>query len=327
MHTRTQTRIVHTGIVVLLLIPYLMAQPTETTTIIIQLDATGSALWIVESRLVLATEEDEKFFEEFQKDETLKNSRLSEFKEKMNLLLEKIKYSRQRSMAMTDFDIFLGKEITVTKTYGVIRFQFTWEGFAVLENDRVIMGDVFEGGYYLSMNEILMVELPEGYHFVTVTPHPDHQRQTTLIWEGPMNFAFGEPTVVIEKDVDLQPEKEEDVDLQPEKEEDVDLQPEKKKFIPIALGLFLVSVLIMIIKLRKTKKQKKEPEKQDVNDRDLIVNAIRKHGGAIAQKKLPDLTGFSKAKVSILLNELKEEGVIRKIFRGRENLITLNEGN
>ena len=303
MKTRTKHRLTYIGMMALLLISYLTAQSTETTTIRIQLDVTGSALWIVESRLVLATEEDETLFEEFIKDETLKDEKLSEFREKMNLLLEKIKYSRKRSMTIADFDIFLGKETTVTKTYGVIRFQFMWEGFAVLEGDTIMVGDVFEGGYYISRNEILIVELPEGYHVATVAPTPDHQKPGTLIWEGSMNFASGEPAVIIERDVQ---------------------QRKTGQVVPIALGVVLVSVLIAIA---GSKINRKEEPKKYMNDKKLIVETIKQHKGTIAQKKLPDLTGFSKAKISILLNELKEEGIIRKTFRGRENLITLTEGN
>ena len=303
MKTRTKHRLTYIGMVALLLIPYLTAQSTETTTIRIQLDVTGSALWIVESRLVLATEEDETLFEEFIKDETLKNEKLSEFREKMNLLLEKIKYSRKRSMTIADFDIFLGKETTVTKTYGVIRFQFMWEGFAVLEGDTIMVGDVFEGGYYISRNEILIVELPEGYHVAAVAPTPDHQKPGTLIWEGSMNFASGEPAVIIERDVQ---------------------QRTTGQVVPIAVGVVLVSVLIVIA---GSKINRKEEPKQYMNDKKLIVETIKQHKGTIAQKRLPDLTGFSKAKISILLNELKEEGIIRKTFRGRENLITLNKGD
>ena len=299
----------YTGLVILLLGPYLAAQPAETTTITIQLDPTGSALWIVESRLVLATEDDEKYFEEFQKDETLKNSKLAEFKEKMNLLLEQIKYSRQRSMGMTNFDIFLGVETTVTRTYGVIKFQFVWEGFAVLEGDKIIMGDVFEGGYYLSKNELLIVEFPEGYNLVTVAPPPDQEKKTHIMWEGPLNFSAGEPTITLEEE---------------------HLLHGKGLLTPVLLGLVFIPVLVIIVKLKARPAEElheEEPKEQYVNDRKLIVDLIKRHGGTIPQKKLPILTGFSKAKVSILLNELKEEGIIRKKFKGRENLIALNENN
>ncbi len=334
MKARMKLRVLYIGMVVLLLIPHLMAQPTETTTIIIHIDTTGSALWIVETRLVLTTQEDEKLFDEFQKDETLKEGKLSDFKERMNLLLEKIKYSRQRSMNMTDFDIFLGTETTVTKTYGVIQLQFMWEGFAIKENDTIIMGDVFEGGYYLSRNEILVVEIPDNYHVVTVSPSPDQQKRSTLMWEGPMNFVTGEPAVVMEKDVIQQSEKEEEISEQ-EKEEEISEQEKEEeiseqengKAILIASGLGLLLIPALLIVVTKKKKQKEEPQKLYMDDKNLVIETIRNHGGSIAQKELPGLTGFSKAKISILLNELKEEGLIRKTFRGRENQITLNEGS
>ncbi|MBU7017151.1 MAG: hypothetical protein HXS44_06545 [Theionarchaea archaeon] len=334
MKVRMKLRVLYIGMVVLLLFPHLIAQSTETTTIIIYIDTTGSALWIVETRLVLTTREDEELFDEFQKDETLKEGKLSDFKERMNLLLEKIKYSKQRSMNMTDFDIFMGKETTVTKTYGVIQLRFLWEGFAVKKDDTIIMGDVFEGGYYLSRNEILIVELPDNYHVETVSPSPDQQKRSTLIWEGPMNFVSGEPAVTIEKDVVQQSEKEEEIleqekeeeILEQEKEEEI-LEPENGKAVLIASGLGLLLIPALIIAVTRKKKQKEEPQKLYLDDKNLVIETIRNHGGSIAQKELPGLTGFSKAKISILLNELKEEGLIRKTFRGRENLITLNEGN
>ncbi|MBU7046642.1 MAG: hypothetical protein HXS54_09420 [Theionarchaea archaeon] len=233
---------------------------------------------------------------------------------------------------MTDFDIFLGTETTVTKTYGVIQLQFMWEGFAIKENDTIIMGDVFEGGYYLSRNEILVVEIPDNYHVVTVSPSPDQQKRSTLMWEGPMNFVTGEPAVVMEKDVIQQSEKEEEISEQ-EKEEEISEQEKEEeiseqengKAILIASGLGLLLIPALLIVVTKKKKQKEEPQKLYMDDKNLVIETIRNHGGSIAQKELPGLTGFSKAKISILLNELKEEGLIRKTFRGRENQITLNE--
>ncbi len=304
-----ETRKILIGMMALLLIFHVSAQPVETTTIIIQLDQTGSALWIVERRFVLETEEDETLFEEFQADETFKNAELSDFKEKMNVLLEKAKYSSQRSMSVTDFDILLGKETTVTRTYGVIKFQFRWNGFARCEGTELSMGDVFEGGYYLSVNEILMVEFPESYHLKTVTPLPDQQRENVLTWEGPLNFASGEPALIIEGEPVHQLGKEE--------------------LLPIIGGLASGCILVVVVIMKRKKRKKEKPEKRRIkpylDDKELIINIIRDHGGAVSQKELPQLTGFSKAKVSILLNELKEKKRIRKTFRGRENLITLIE--
>ncbi|MGC1120363.1 MAG: winged helix-turn-helix transcriptional regulator [Candidatus Methanofastidiosia archaeon] len=289
------------GMVLVLLISPVAAYSSEITTITIQLNSTGSAQWTVEDRIVLATEEDEKLFEEFEKDETLKEEKLNEFKEKMNILLEKIKYSTNRSMNMTDFEIFMGKEVTVTNTYGVIRFRFTWEHFAITEGDRIIMGDAFEGGYYLSKNEILVVEFPETFRLVTAAPPPDHQKETILIWEGPMNFNNGHPAVLVERQETS--------------------AVASFWLLPVLAGVLIFAVF-MILRTRQPHLEK-EKSSPYVDDKQLIIEAVKQHGGTIPQKELSDLTGFSKAKTSILLKELKKEGIIKKTFRGRENEIVL----
>ncbi|MBU7023253.1 MAG: hypothetical protein HXS40_03720 [Theionarchaea archaeon] len=288
-------------VVIMLLLCHASARSTEVTTISIQLDSTGSALWIVEDRFVLDTEEDEEFFEDFQKNEVLKEEKLDEFKEKMELLLEKIKYATRRSMSMKDFEIFMGKEVSVTNTYGVVCFRFLWEQFGVVQDDQIIVGDVFEGGYYISMNELLVMEFPEQYRVVTVVPSPDHQKDTMVIWEGPMNFGNGQPAVILER------------------------RMSSVKYgmwlLPILAG-FLILVGIIALKSRRPHVDSVAPSPY-VDDKQLIVDIVRQHGGAIPQKELPDLTGFSKAKISVLLKELKKDGVIRKTFRGRENEIVL----
>ncbi|MBU6998186.1 MAG: hypothetical protein HXS49_08520 [Theionarchaea archaeon] len=285
----------------MLLMSNVATYSSEITTITILLDSAGSALWTVEDRFILATEEEEELFEEFQKDEALKEEKLNEFKEKMSMLLERIKYATKRSMNMSNFEIFMGKEVSVTNTYGVILFRFTWDEFAVAQDGQLIVGDVFEGGYYISMNELLVVQFPESYRLVTATPSPDHQKETMLIWEGPMNFADGHPAVVVEKQRSS--------------------IADGKWLIPV-LAAILLSVGIMALRSRKHPAESVTYSPY-VDDRKLIIDVVRQHGGKIPQKELPDLTGFSKAKISILLKELKKEGIIRKTFRGRENEIVL----
>lgn len=289
-----------TGVVLVLML-CAAAYSTEITTITIQLDTTGSALWTVEDRFVLVTEEDEKLFEEFQKNEALKEEKLNEFKKKMSMLLEEIKYATKRSMNMSNFEIFMGKEVSVTNTYGVILFRFTWEEFALVHDDQIIMGDVFEGGYYISANELLVVEFPEPYRLVTAVPSPDHLKETMLIWEGPMNFADGHPAVVVERHGS---------------------SIRNELWLVSILAVILILVAIVTLKSRKPQASTITPPPY-IDDKQLIIDVVRKHGGAIPQKELPDLTGFSKAKISILLKELKKDGIIRKTFRGRENEIVL----
>jgi uncharacterized membrane protein len=330
-----KSRILYITVTAILVISYLAAQPPETTTQFIHIQKDGSARVEVERRLILETEEDEKAFENLQMDKTLKDEKLLEFKEKINLLVEKAKYATQRSMEATDFDIFFGKETTVTKTYGVIKFRFTWKKFANVEKNTIIGGDVFKGGYYLSKNEILIFTFPEDFELIEVSPIPHQQQKNMVMWEGPWTFQFENPSFIIKK-IGSEPEPTEESIEKPTEEsiekpteESIEKPTEKgflgnKKMFILAAVLILGGLLVLVFRSKKgTGAPVEEP--QQVDDEKLIIDIIKQHGGTIPQKKLPELTGFSKAKVSLILKELKEKGTIRKRFRGRENLIKLIE--
>ncbi len=64
-------------------------------------------------------------------------------------------------------------------------------------------------------------------------------------------------------------------------------------------------------------------EKLDRDERD-IVNIIMDKNGKIEQKELPELTGFSKSKVSRILKRLDSLGVVRRTSLGKTKMIELN---
>lgn len=65
-----------------------------------------------------------------------------------------------------------------------------------------------------------------------------------------------------------------------------------------------------------------EPEVM-FSDRDRILLLIERRGGRIRQRQIVEQVEWSKAKVSRLLSDLEEEGLVRKIRLGRENLVCL----
>jgi hypothetical protein len=60
-----------------------------------------------------------------------------------------------------------------------------------------------------------------------------------------------------------------------------------------------------------------------ISDEERIHRYLRPHGGRMRQSELVECTEWSKAKVSRLLSELEDEGIIRKVRLGRENLVCL----
>ena len=64
-----------------------------------------------------------------------------------------------------------------------------------------------------------------------------------------------------------------------------------------------------------------------IDDKIKIINIIRRHGNRTTQKDIRKEISFSEAKVSLVIAELEHEGMVKKIKKGRGNIIILNEQN
>ena len=67
---------------------------------------------------------------------------------------------------------------------------------------------------------------------------------------------------------------------------------------------------------------KKLPLSTDLNE---VLDAIQSHRGRITQKDLRSRLEYSEVKVSLLLSELEKRGLIKKLKRGRENIVILTD--
>ena len=59
------------------------------------------------------------------------------------------------------------------------------------------------------------------------------------------------------------------------------------------------------------------------SDEDRIVDLLETNGGRMQQTTIVEETGWSKSKVSTLLSEMAEEGLVSKLRVGRENIVSL----
>ncbi|MBU0929849.1 MAG: winged helix-turn-helix transcriptional regulator [Nanoarchaeota archaeon] len=71
----------------------------------------------------------------------------------------------------------------------------------------------------------------------------------------------------------------------------------------------------------------KKPKKEELIDKDLdyIIKIIKKEGNRIVQRDLVQKTGLSEAKISLMVTDLENKGIIRKIKKGRANILILNK--
>jgi len=85
----------------------------------------------------------------------------------------------------------------------------------------------------------------------------------------------------------------------------------------IAFSVIAVIVIIILLKLRHR-------EWVD-DDMQTVLTIIKKHGGRVSQKDIRKEIDLGEAKVSLLITDLVDRGLVKKIKRGRSNIIRLNK--
>ncbi|RLG70349.1 MAG: hypothetical protein DRO11_06425, partial [Methanobacteriota archaeon] len=94
----------------------------------------------------------------------------------------------------------------------------------------------------------------------------------------------------------------------------------------LALGIVLGAIIhVRRDKIHMDTNRRKTLFKILKKDEKALIQKIMESDGAVEQSILYETTGFSKPKVSRLLSDLEERGLIRKEKYGRTNLVTLTE--
>ncbi len=323
--------------VLILFIPTAGAEISYT----FDIDTQGNAWYIIEYRTLLDSQDRINEFDEFKLVVEGNSTHKAEFEARMRDIVAKAGIATSRPMIASDFDVSVTTQNSATGNYGIVRYSFMWGNFAEVSGSSMVIGDVFFGGQYISTGDTFIIKVPDGYEVSEVTPTPDSERKSELIWSGPRNFNSGEPAVVVEKSSSsflfvvlvllvvlalgagiilnykkkagghepaprVRSLKVEDMELEPEPESKPELKPE-----PGDLGL-------------------PGPVKPPVStvthfesDEEMIISMLRQHGDAMMQTGIVKQCGFSKSKTSALLTSMAENGQIERVKKGRENLIRL----
>jgi hypothetical protein len=174
---------------------------SESVTNKIEVRKDGSAAWTVQNTFLLKTEQDVAIFQQYMTEfETQKQMYLAEFSAKITALVNRASSAAGRSMSAENFDVSISMVQTATAAYGTLAYRYDWVGFARVEGARLIVGDVFEGGFYLYSDDVLIVQYPVGYVAVSVVPGAEEDKiARTLTWYGRRNFGSGEPALVLDE--------------------------------------------------------------------------------------------------------------------------------
>ena len=273
------------------------------TTYTIDIKENGSAIWNVEYRTLLTTNDDFNSFDNYSKQ--MKSVYIPEFMELMQRSASEAASATSRSMVARDFSGNTSIQSTPTGKYGIVSFMFTWTNFATL--DPLNIGDVFAGGLYLSKDNTLIIKYPSGFTVEEVTPKPDQSRDE-LIWYGLRSFGAAEPRITLSRPA-----------------------------FPWGTAVIVVAVIAVIIAggsyfIGRQKEDKTDPQPaqnveiteldmMDVEER--IIKILKEGQGELYQSEIGRQLDLPKSSVSSALNQLHDKKLILKIKKGRENLIRL----
>jgi len=283
------------------------ADPASSTTYTIAVQEDGSAVWQLEYRTLLATESDLAAFDNYTRD--LPSVYLPQVQDLMQQSAAQASVASLRPMAVSNVTGNAMVQTSPTGRYGIVIYSFSWSGFA-RDDGSLAIGDAFAGGLYLAKDNTLILRYPYGWTVAAAEPAPDDQRDG-LIWYGLRSFGPGEPRVVLEHP--------------------------SFPLLPVIAAVVLVLVILGgFILYRRTRgpdgpplpEEPEEPaapmtEAEEAGLEERIITFLDAGGGEQFQSTIVKTLGLPKSTVSSALNNLHRKGIIRKVKKGRENLIRL----
>ncbi|NJD77779.1 MAG: hypothetical protein FIB08_11905 [Candidatus Methanoperedens sp.] len=221
---------------------------------------------------------------------------------------------------------------TLDGGFGIVRYSFWWKNFSVINSSNIYIGDAFLDEMVISSATALIIKMPNGYEVQNATPEFDKRDGNRLIWEPSyQNFSKGEPYLVLSP-VDS-------INITAVEAPEDEPSPWPAIIIIIAI-IILISIVFVIIWRRKrsanvenetgqlTENEAPLPAPADLNEEflgyeDMIEKFLIKSGGQAFQSDIVKESGLSKSKISIVLAQMKEEGRVLKVRKGKENIIRL----
>lgn len=165
----------------------------------VSVDSDGDAVWEIQYRVRLATDEEEQAFDELRTDvESDPDAYTSRFRERMVSTANVAENATGREMAVTNTTVTAERR-ELPQSYGVLTYRFEWDNFAAVDDDRIVVGDAIDG-MFLDETSSLIISWPDGYQLANASPSPTETREESVVWSGPIDFTDGEPRVSLTPD-------------------------------------------------------------------------------------------------------------------------------
>ena len=318
--------------------------------ITVEIDADGDAVWSIEYRTRLVTDDNETAFEAFRSDlEANPEAYTDRFRGRMETTVADAESATGREMSVSNVSVTAERR-EIPQEYGVVVYRFRWNGFADVEDGRITAGDAI-GGLFLDEQSSLILSWPESHELAEASPDPTERRDGAVVWVGPTDFTAGEPRIAAERG---------------------SVVTAVPSWLPLLVGaLLLVGVLAAYVRRERdatsdangsaatpdadgsaatperaesaaataddaepgdaetANDEETEDEAAPPADEELLSNEeqvlrlIEREGGRMKQKRVAEELDWTDAKTSQVTTGLRDEGELDGFRLGRENVLSL----
>ena len=318
--------------------------------ITVEIDADGDAVWSIEYRTRLVTDDNETAFEAFRSDlEANPEAYTDRFRGRMETTVADADSATGREMSVSNVSVTAERR-EIPQEYGVVVYRFRWNGFADVEDGRITAGDAI-GGLFLDEQSSLILSWPESHELAEASPDPTERRDGAVVWVGPTDFTAEEPRIAAERG---------------------SVVTAVPSWLPLLVGaLLLVGVLAAYIRRDRdatsdadgtaatpdadgsaatperaesaaaTAADAEPGDAENANDgeaedeaappadeellsnEEQVLRLIEREGGRMKQKRVAEELDWTDAKTSQVTTGLRDEGELDGFRLGRENVLSL----
>ena len=289
----------------------------------------GDAEWTVTVRTRLETEAEVRAYEEFQSRFRENSSQyVSPFRTRIEGVVSSAAETTGRQMEARNVTGSTAIR-QLPRRWGVVVYSFTWTQFATADGERLAVGDVFAGGFFLAENDTLVVATPPGYTRVNVDPAPDGRTDEAVRWQGQRDFADERPAIRFTQAATA-----------------TDDNATGGSGVPrsIIIGVLLAAggVGAYLYRTRggppvvgPSESGTEDDGPPDsgaaatpdptLTDGERVERLLSEHDGRLKQAAIAEAFGWSPSKTSRVVSRLTEEARVEKLRIGRENVVSLVE--
>ena len=305
------------------------AAQVETDSVLLhaELRPDGAAEWRIEYRTRLDDENTTAAFDALADDVSANRSAFTDrFAERMRRTVRTAEESTGREMALRDVSVETDRT-ALPAEYGIVRYTFTWEGFAAVDAETIRAGDAV-AGLFLDESTSFRLSWPDGYRLVEADPSPDEGSPGAVTWRGPTEFTGDEPRLELAAGTPTAT----DTGTGPPGGEG----PDGSNTLFLLVGGIAVVGLGLgagwfLLRSRGNGPAgggadgdgPDEPPDDLLSNEERVLKLLEENDGRMKQQQVVEALGWTDAKTSQVVGKLRDDGRIEGFRLGRENVLSL----